>query len=329
MKNFEYAAPTVESGVLELLSPESGQTAVLAGGTDLVPLMKQMLVTPARVVNIMNVPSLRGIELDSTALRIGATTTLDELLDAPELEEYPSILQAIRGINDLALQAQGTIGGELLQRPRCWYFRNGHGLLADRGKLIEQGDARYHSIFSRPGEARFVSPSRVAPALVALGAQARLIGPTEEDETLLPVEALFRTPRDERQGEHVLLSNQLLTHFIVPRAEGRGNATYEVRHGAGADFPLTSAAACLELARGVVSRATVVMGQVAPVPWVSQAAASELLGQQVTRDAARRAGEAAVASATPLAANEYKVRLARVAVERAVLLAAGLETGGF
>ena len=157
---------------------------------------------------------------------------------------------------------------------------------------------------------------------------ARIVGPAEDDETIIPVEALFRTPRDERQREHVLAANQLLTHILLPRAESLGNATYEVRQTAGPDFPLVAAAAALRIERGIVRQATIVLGQVAPTPWVSYEASQSLVGQPVNIDTATAAGEAAIASATPLSENGYKVRLASVAVRRAILLAAGLETGG-
>lgn len=329
MKAFEYAAPRHEAGVLELLSPDADNTAILAGGTDLVGLMKQMIVTPTRVVNIKNVASMRGIQQDSQGTTIGAVTTLDDLLEADELDEYPAIKQAIRGINSATLQAQGTLGGELCQRPRCWYFRNGHGLLGDNGRMAAAGENRFHAIFGNAGPAKFVCPSRIAPALIALGARVRIVGPKEEDEAVLPVESLFRTPRDARQREHAIEPNQLLTHILLPRAENLASATYEVRQSVGPDYPLAAAAAALQFDGDLVSRATIVMGQVAPIPWVANAAAQALIGRVINADTARIAGEIAVAKATPLAENAYKVRLASVSVQRAVLLAAGLETGGF
>lgn len=329
MKAFQYAAPLEEAGVLEVLSSEPGKTEVLAGGTDLVGLMRKMIVTPERVVNIKEVSTIRGVEADSSGVRIGAVTTLDDLLESPELDDYPAVKQAIRGINSQQLQAQGTIGGELCQRPRCWYFRNGYGLLAQGGRLVAQGENRYHAIFGNAGPAKFVHPSRLAPALVALGAGVRIIGPAAGDETLLPLAEFFRTPRGDDEREHILLPNQLLTHILLPRASGVANATYEVRQGAGPDYPLASAAAALVIQGGLVREASVVLGHVAPVPWVSPAAAEAILGRPVNAQTARLAGEAAIASATPLSDNRYKVQLARVAVQRAILLAAGLETGGF
>ncbi len=201
MKNFEYATPTTEAEVLELL--EGGEAEVLAGGTDLVGLMKKMVVSPDRVVNVMEVPSLKTIEqLDGGLVAIGATVTLDVLLSHPYLDPYPAIRQAIAGIASPALQCQGTLGGEILQRPQCWFYRGGSGLLAGGGRDVEAGDNRFHAIFANSGAAKFVSSSRIAPALIALGATARVIGPQPADEQYLPVEALFRIPRHEGEREN-------------------------------------------------------------------------------------------------------------------------------
>jgi xanthine dehydrogenase YagS FAD-binding subunit len=327
MKPFEYATPRHEAGVLELLSDEPGHTEVLAGGTDLVGLMKKMIVSPQRVINIKEVASMRGVEADSTGVVIGAVTNLDDLLANPALNRYPALLQAIAGMNSPQLQAQGTIGGDLCQRPHCWYYRNGFGLLG-ASQLVAQGENRYHAIFGNSGPAKFVSPSRLAPALIALKAKVRVIGPRENHEMILPVEEFFQTPRNEGQREHVLLPNQLLTHIMLPPATGVLNATYEVRQSEGPDFPLTSASVGLVVAGGVVREATIVLGQVAPVPWVSSDAARAIIGKPVTPETARAAGEAAVACATPLSDNGYKVQLARVSVERAILLAAAASEEG-
>ncbi len=330
MKDFAYAAPRTEAEVLELLSAESGKTEILAGGTDIMGLMKKMIVTPDLVVNIMEVPSLQAIEpTDDGGVAIGAAVTLDDVLASHYLGDYPAITHAILGINSMQLQCQGTIGGEICQRARCWYFRDGQGLLADSGKAAAEGDNRFHAILGNSGPAKFVSGSRIAPALIALGAKVRILGPSEEEEQLLPVADFFRTPRHEGQRETVLEPGQYVTHVVLPPAAGRQSATYEVRHGEGPDYPLASAAVALKLDLGVVREAKVVMGQVAPTPWISDDAARMLVGLTIDEAVAEAAGEAAVAQATPLPDNEYKVQLAKVAVKRAIMLSAGLETGGF
>jgi xanthine dehydrogenase YagS FAD-binding subunit len=282
------------------------------------------------VVNLLDVASLKDVEeLDGGVVSVGATVTLDIMLVHPYLNPYPALRHAIDGIASMQIQCQGTLGGEVLQRPQCWFFRDGRGLLAGGGKLAEQGDNRHHAILGNLGAAKFVSASRLAPALIALGATARVIGPAEADEKFVPVEELFRTPRHEGERENTLAQGQLLTHILLPPADGVANATYEVRHGAGPDFPLASAAASLRISGGIVEEARIVLGHVAPTPWISGEAAALLRGRTIDATIAEAAGAAAVAPATPLAGNEHKVQLAKVAVKRAILRAAGLETGGF
>jgi xanthine dehydrogenase YagS FAD-binding subunit len=326
MKSFEYAAPRTEAEVVQLLSPESGVTEILAGGTDLVSLMKKMVVSPKRVINIMEVDSLRHIEgLSDGSVSIGAAVTLDEILASPYLSDYRAVTDAILGINSPQLQCQGTIGGEICQRPQCWYFRSGQGLLSDDD---HQGDSRFQAILGNRGRARFVSSSRLAPSLVALGAHARVLGPGADDEQYLPLESIYRIPRRASQRETALEPNQLVTHVLLPPATVQ-SATYEVRQGEGPDFPLAAAAAALKISGGVVNTARIVLGQVAPIPWISNEAARLLIGQAITPELAEEAGAAAVYAAIALPDNEYKVQLAKVAVKRAILLAAGFDTGGF
>ena len=334
MKNFSYASPRTEAEVLSVLSAaqagsEQCETELLAGGTDLVHLLHHMVVEPDLVVNLLDVPSLKDVELlDDGIVSIGATVTLDVLLAHPYLNPYPAIGQAIEGIASMQLQCQGTLGGEILQRPQCWFFRDGRGLLAAGGRMVAEGDNRFHAILGNLGPAKFVSASRIAPALIALGATARVIGPAETDEKFVPVEDLFRTPRHEGERENTLLPNQLLTHILLPPADSCQSATYEIRHGAGPDYPLAAAAAALRIEGGVVQDASIVLGQVAPTPWRSKEAADVIRGWSVDERLADAAGAAAVAGATPLSNNEYKVQLAKTAVKRAILRAAGLETGG-
>jgi xanthine dehydrogenase YagS FAD-binding subunit len=330
MKNFEYASPTTEAEVLDHLRDFPGETELLAGGTDLVGLMQKMVITPKPVVTLLDIPNFKDVEqLDAGAVAIGATVTLDVMMVHPYLHPYPALRHAIEGIASLQIQCQGTLGGEIFQRPQCWFFRDNRGLLAAGGKLVEQGDNRYHAIFGNQGPAKFVSSSRVAPALIALGATARVIGPEPKDEQFLPIEQLFRVPRHEGERETSLCPGQIVTHILLPALNRVANATYEVRHGEGPDYPLAAAAAALVMDGDIVKDARIVLGHVAPTPWFSPEAAAAIVGRPVTTETAEAAGAAAVASATPLSSNEYKVQLAKVSVKRTILRAAGLETGGF
>src|SRR6185312_7708420 len=178
MQTFEYANPTTLQEALGLLGNKWGEADVLAGGTDLISLMKEYLATPKRVVNIKGIKELGGIQNSKGALRIGATVTLDELVENAEVRKaFPSLVQAARGVSSPQIRNMGTVGGDLCQRPRCWYYRQGFGLLAmkDGKSLVPNGENKYHAILGNSGPAYFVSASSLGPALIALGAKIKLV----------------------------------------------------------------------------------------------------------------------------------------------------------
>lgn len=324
MEAFEYASPKTKQEAVKLLASRWGETEVLAGGTDLVSAMKDRVTTPRRVVSLSRMEELRGTSFDSkTGFRIGALVTIRELLDHKITQShYLGLREAAEGIRGEQLRHMGTVGGELLQRPRCWYYRGGFGLLAEyQGKpLVPDGDNRYHAILGNSGPAYFVSPSSLAPILIALGAKARLYGP--EGDRQVPLEKFFVTPTREGEREHNIRPNELLTEILVPAHRGASMAVYEVRQKEAMDWPLAAAAVVLHLEGGSVAGARVVMGHVAPVPWPSPEAEEALRGKSVSEETADAAGKAAVSKATPLSRNGYKIQLARVAVKRAILKAA-------
>lgn len=329
MKNFEYAQPRTESEAIQLLATANKKSVVLAGGTDLVGLLKKGVEEVDRVVNIQQVASFRSVRLDGDGNTwVGAAVTLDEVAEHDATCLFPSITQVINGISSPQLQAQGTLVGELLRRPTCWYYRNGHGLLANQGKLVVEGDNRYHAILGNRGPAKFVHASRLAPALISLHASLRIVGPSQEDEQYWQVSDLFQTPQSDEENEHCLQPGQLITHVIIPPQEGRLSASYEVRQGEGPDQPLASASVNLKMSGDRVEFADIVLGQVAPTPWLATEAAQSVIGQPINEDTAATAGREAVLGARPLSGNEYKIHLATVSVKRALLRAVGMETGG-
>jgi xanthine dehydrogenase YagS FAD-binding subunit len=217
----------------------------------------------------------------------------------------------------------GTVGGDLCQRPRCWYYRQGFGLLAkdkDGKALVPGGENKYHAILGNGGPAYFVSASSLGPALIALGAKVKLVSAKGSRE--VAAEKFFVTPKMDNSREIALLPNELLTEIVVP-AGGSRNATYEVRQKEALDWPLVSASVALKMKGSTVASAKVVLGHVAPIPWDAAGAGKMLAGKTITPQVAEDAGKAAVEGAAPLSQNAYKVQLARVAVKRALLAAAG------
>lgn len=327
MQAFEYANPTTKQEAVALLSAKWGETEILAGGTDLLSLMKNYAATPKRLVNIKGIAELAGIHMPGhgDAVIIGALTTLETLLAAKQLlGAFPALLQAAEGVTSPQIRNMGTVGGDLCQRPRCWYFRNGFGLLARDAKgqpLVPRGDNRYHAILGNDGPAYFVNPSSLAPALIALGARARIFGPKGARE--VAVVDFFAAPKSEDQRENVLRPDEILTEIEIPVASrGMANATYEVRQKLALDWPLATASVALKMQGSSVANARIVLGHVAPTPWQATEAAKWLEGKAITEQTAGQAGEAAVRGAKPLSRNKYKVQLARVAVKRALLAAA-------
>ncbi len=324
MRAFEYGNPSTVKQAVTLLGSNWDEAAVLAGGTDLISLMKDSIVTPKRVVNIKEIHALHGTSEEKGGLRVGSATTLEDLYENPApLKDFPSLHTAIEGIASAQMRSMGTVGGDLLQRPRCWYFRNGFGLLARDSKgqsLVPHGDNRYHAIFGNAGPAYFVSPSSFGPPLVALGASVRIEGQKGSRE--IPVAQLFRIPRHANEREHTIEPKEVLTEILVPaKARGLRNATYEVRERHFMDWPLTTASVALRMEGRRVRQAHIVLGEVAPIPWRAEAAERELAGKTLDDASATRAGEAAVEGAHPLSKNGYKVQLVRVAVKRALLAA--------
>jgi xanthine dehydrogenase YagS FAD-binding subunit len=322
MDAFAYAAPANLHEAIELLSPKWGEAEILAGGTDLLSLMKDYISVPKHVVNIKNISELRGIDEDAGGYRIGSLTTLEDLVSHKGIREsLPALHQAAAGVTSPQIRKMGTVGGDLLQRPRCWYYRAGYGLLAldsNGHSLVPGGDNRYHAILGNEGPAYFVSPSSLAPALIALDASVRLHGPSGAHE--VSVEKFFVTPKTAQEREHAIKPDELLTEILIPAsAREWRNATYEVRQREALDWPLTTASIALKIFGGRVSAARVVLGHVAPVPWRSFAAESALEGKTLNDSTAREVGEVAVNAAKPLSHNGYKVQLARVAASRALL----------
>lgn len=326
MRPFEYASPKTLKEALSLLGASWNDSAVLAGGTDLISLMKDEVVSPKRLVNIKDIAELRGISSAGSVLRIGAATTVDELAENPLVRRsLPALQQAARGITSPQIRNMGTVGGDLCQRPRCWYFRSGFGLLASKdGKsLVENGENKYHAIFGE-GPAKFVSASSFGPALVALNAKLKLVSAGGSRE----VEAakFFVAPASADARETDLKPNEILTEILIPGGNLR-SATYEVRQREALDWPLAAASVVLSVRGTSISGAKVVLGHVAPTPWDVSQAAQSLVGKPVSinEDAAEGVGASAIAGARPLSGNRYKVQLAKVAIKRA-LLAAGAQT---
>ena len=322
MNAFDFAAPTSLEDAVKLL--EGPNTVALSGGTDLLGRIKDQVTAPQRVVYLKDIKASSGIFGDAgSGLTIGAGTLLAAIVEHKAVREaYPALWQSTTEVGTPQIRNMATLGGNLLQRPRCWYFRAGNGLLAmkDGKSLVRGGDNRYHAIFMTDGDALYVNPSSLAVPLIALGATATIKGP--KGERTVPVEDLYQVPRTDKDSELSVASGELLTKVMIPPARGK-NASYEVRQKQAHDWPLVLASVNLTMDGDKVSASRIVIYGVAPVPWRSNAAEKSIMGKPVTMETAAVAGEDATEGAMPLSMNAYKVSLTKTAVKRALLAAVG------
>ncbi len=330
MKNFTYYRPTTAEQAVGLLDTQWGRTELLAGGTDLHDLQKEYVAQPDKVVSVRGITALTGIQAHTdipnrSSLRIGAGTRLADIAENKDVRQLlPGLATAAGEIGGPQIRNMGTLGGNLCQRNRCWYFRDEavHCLLKGGEKCFAlDGENRYHAIFTQGHKCVIVNPSTLAPVLIAVGATAEVLGP--KGKRTLELAKFFHAPTSAAEREHVLAPNEMVLAVTIPTPAGLKNASYEVRQKQSYDWPLVQAAVAFQLDGGKAKNVRIVLGHVAPTPHVAEAAAKSLEGKDVTEDTAAAAGKAATQGAKPLAENGYKVKLVEVAVKRALLTAAG------
>jgi len=326
VKPFAYVNPTTEKDAVAALSPEFEKSLPIAGGQDLLARMKDYITQPDRIVNVKRALESTVTPLDG-GLRIGAAVKLVDLAEHAEVARmYPAIAAAAIEVGTPQIRNQATVGGNLNQRPRCWYFRNEEFFCLKKGGntcFSISGENQFHAILGG-GPSFIVHPSSLAVPMVAYGATFRLASPG--GERLVPAAEYFTLPAKNVLTENVLAPNELLTHVILPAPGNLKSGHYEVRYKASHDWPIAFATVLLVMDGTTVRSARVVMGAVAPVPWRSQPAEQALTGKTITEETAAAAADAALRDAQPLGQNAYKVQVAKTAVTRAILRAAGIQT---
>jgi xanthine dehydrogenase YagS FAD-binding subunit len=326
VKAFAYVNPTNEKDAVAALSPQFEQAMPIGGGQDLLARMKDYVTQPDRLVNVKG--ALESTVTPSNGgIRIGAALKMVDLAEHPEVARmYPAISAAAIEVGTPQIRNQATVGGNLNQRPRCWYFRNEEFVCLKKGGdtcFSIAGENQFHAVLGG-GPSFIVHPSSLAVPSLAYNATFRLVGP--KGERLVPASEYFTLPTKNVRVENVLAPDEILTHVILPPPGNVKSGHYEVRYKASHDWPIAFATVLLTVGGSKVQSARVVMGAVAPIPWRSRPAEDALVGKTITEATAAAAAEAALKDAHPLRQNAYKIDVAKVAVKRAILRAAGMTT---
>jgi xanthine dehydrogenase YagS FAD-binding subunit len=314
LTNFSYIRPkSLKEAVKQLSSEGAG---LYAGGTDLLGCLRDHVFEIKKMVSISGLKDLRGIrKTPEGGLRIGALTTIAEVAENPVVKEnYTALAQGALEVASPQLRNQGTIGGNLCQKPRCWYYRGEFHCLRKGGQkcFAVAGENQYHCILGG-GPCFIVHPSDTAPALVAFDASVRIVGP--RGTRTVTVENFYVLPRIDVRRETVLGPGEIVTEIMLPAAQGLRSSYRKVRARASWDFALAGIALALQFNKDMVTKARAVLGAAAPVPWRSREMENEITGRRIDADSVSNAAEAAVRNAQPLQYNDYKISLFRGMIE--------------
>jgi xanthine dehydrogenase YagS FAD-binding subunit len=321
MRSFEYVRTTLNDTFSLLRQTSDGETRALAGGTDLLTLMKQEIITPTRLVDLKRLAELpRGIEVSAQGMTLGALTTLTEIEMHPLLQErYPLLAEAAAVAATPQLRNMATLGGNLLQRPRCWYYRNSlvHCWLKGGDECqAYDGENQFHALFGG-GPCYAVHPSDLAPALLALEAEVHLRGP--DSERTVPLARFYALPEENRRQESVLQPDELLLSVHVPALPAGTRSTYlKAMDRKAWAFALVGVAASVRMVQQKIAEARLVLSGVAPIPWRVTEAEQVLVGAAANEATFAQAAEAALAGAELLRHNAYKAPLAQQLIRRAL-----------
>jgi len=320
-KDFKHAAALAQQAIRD-----GKAVAISGGGTDLLGLVKERTVAPDVIVNLRSVRGADEVKAAGGGLRIGGMITLDALShNAQVRRDYTVLAEATESVATPQIRNFGTLAGNVCQRPWCWYYRNGFKCFKAGGNQCFSitGENQFHAIFGG-GPSFIVHPSDTAPALVALDAKFHITGP--KGERTVPAAEFFLLPKQDASKENVLANDEVLSAIELPAPRAGVKSTYhKVLDREAWTHAVVSAAVVLELDKDSMCRsARIVLGGVAPAPWRVPEAETMLAGQKVTADLVKKAGQAAVAGAAPLAKNKYKVALTANVVSRTVSTLSGL-----
>ena len=330
MKGFELYEPTTVKEAVDLLTKLGSKAKVLAGGSDLVAgVMKDWvedagMPLPGALIDVTTIPQLHGIKVDRTGATIGANTTLSEIVESSALtEQFPLLTQAAHSVASPLIRNYGTLGGNINQRPRCWFLRGEDFNCYKKGGdfcFSVGGDNRYHAIIG--GELCYiVHPSDTATALLSLNAQAKIAGPG--GDRVVPFDNYFTGPREDVLRENILKPNELMVEVFIPTpAPGTKQSWMKLKNRQVYDFAIVSVAAAFTVENDMWKDGRIVLGGVAPVPYRATVVENQLKGKNI-KNSIKQAAAIIRTVARPMSSNAYKVDIAQNLLEQTVLKALG------
>ncbi len=325
MRDFQFFQPGSVDEAVSLLASRPHGSLPIAGGSDLLSEMKDGVVSPDRLVSLSSLDELKGISQTSSGTTLGAMTTIAEIAESEVIRtRYAALAQAAAGLATPQIRNVGTLGGNLNQRPRCWYYRHPLSVCLKKGGdrcFALEGVGKYLCI-TGGDRCYIVHPSDTAVALAAFDAAIEIAGPP--GLRTVPIEEFFTGPGRDITRENVLAPGEIVTRVYLPLADGSdqvgpSKSLYlKAREREAGDFALVSVAAVVRLDGAKVQEARVVLGGVAPTPYRSRQVEDYLIGMETSEVDPVVAGGAAVPDARPMADNRYKVSLASNMVKRAI-----------
>lgn len=320
MHKFAYVNASSVDQAPSLLGKTWQEAQIIAGGTDLVGELKERTFTPKRVVNLKSIPGMSYIRQESGGLKIGALTTLADIeSDETVRKQYGMLQQAVSTIASPQIRNVATIGGNICQRPRCWYYRGEDFDCLKKGGdrcYAVRGVNRYHAIIGG-GPCYIVHPSDSATALTALNARVKIVGSTGAREVAM--DNFFILPEANVARENILRPDEIVSEIIVPAPKPNTKSLFlKVRERDSIDFAMASVAVVVTASGGVCQEASIVMGGVAPIPWRVPDVERLLKGKRITAALAAQAAEMALQDADSMTDNEYKIQIAQNLVKNAV-----------
>lgn len=321
MKDFKIAQPQTLGQVTSLLAEKKDGYYLMAGGTDLLDEIKNEVIEPEAVVDLKTIPGLSHITKEKDGVRIGAMTSVADLAEDPVItNDYPGLRQAALSLATPQLRNVGTVGGNLCQRPRCWYFRDPQVICRKKGGsrcFASKGRNKYHAVLGG-GICFIVHPSDLAPALISLDAQVTIS--SAKGEKTIPLEDFFILPQVSVKKENILEPGEVVKEVKIPLAKkGEKSTYYKLKERGTWDFAIVSAAVKASVSSGVFKDVRIVLGGVAPIPWRLKQVENSVSGRKASEDLLRKATREALSEAKPLEENGYKLDLIETAVYRAAL----------